>query len=275
MLLTETVSWESTANRWLSSLGDFALHKLLPATIILVAGLLILRILTKLVDRVLEKSKLEKAAHSLIRTVVRVAIWLMLALTAAACLGIDVTGVIALASVLTLVISLSVQNALTNLVSGFTLICTKPFASGDWVEIAGQSGSVQEIGLTYTKLSTADNKSVFIPNGAVTSAQIVNYTVLGKRRLDIKVSASYDSDVQTVLEALREAASVDTILPEHGVFVALSAYGDSAMEYVVRVWCACDKYWDTNFTVLERIKRCFDEKGIEMTYPHLNVHLDK
>ena len=270
-----TEQWIETLNGWLKTAGDFAFTKVLPALVLLLAGIIIVRIFLALTDKLLKKSKLEKAAHSLIKTAVRVALYLLLALTVASSLGIDVTGVIALASVLTLAISLSVQNALTNVISGFTLLCTKPFSSGDYVEIAGQSGSVQEIGLTYTKLSTADNKSVYIPNGAVTSAQIVNYTVLGKRRLDIKVSASYDSDVQTVLEALREAASVDTILPEHGVFVALSAYGDSAMEYVVRVWCACDKYWDTNFTVLERIKRCFDEKGIEMTYPHLNVHLDK
>ncbi len=275
MFLSETASWEGTTNRWLNSLGDFALQKLLPAALILTAGLCILRALTLLVDRLLQRSKLEKAAHSLIRTVVRVAITLLLGLTAAACLGIDVTGIIALASVLTLVISLSVQNALTNLVSGFTLLCTKPFSSGDWVEIAGQSGSVQEIGLTYTKLSTADNKSVFIPNGAVTSAQIVNYTALGKRRLDLTVTASYDADVQTVLEALREAGTVDTILKEHDVFVALNSYGDSAIEYVLRVWCTSEDYWSTNYTILRRIKAVFDEKGIEMTYPHLNIHLDK
>ena len=275
MILTETVTWEGTTNRWLGALGDFALQKLLPAALILVAGLCILKAVTLLVDRLLERSRLEKAAHSLIRTVVRVAIWLLLGLTAAACLGIDVTGIVALASVLTLVISLSVQNALTNLVSGFTLICTKPFSSGDWVEIAGQSGSVQEIGLTYTKLCTADNRSVYIPNGAVTSAQIVNYTVLGKRRLEIKITASYDAGVEDVLEALKEAGSVGTVLEEHGVFVALNGYGDSAMEYVLRVWCDNDHYWPTNYEILRRIKRVFDEKGIEMTYPHLNVHLDK
>jgi small conductance mechanosensitive channel len=275
MILTEAVTWESTTSRWLNSLGDFALQKLLPAALILVAGLCVLRALTLLVDRLLERSRLEKAAHSLIRTVVRVVIWLVLGLTAAACLGIDVTGIVALASVLTLVVSLSVQNALTNLVSGFTIICTKPFSSGDWVEIAGQSGAVKEIGLTYTKLCTADNKTVYIPNGAVTSAQIVNYTVLGKRRLEIKVTASYDAPVEAVLEALKEAGSVESILPEEGVFVALNSYGDSAMEYVLRVWCACDQYWPTNYAITERIKRCFDARGIEMTYPHLNVHLDK
>ena len=176
---------------------------------------------------------------------------------------------------LTLAISLSVQNALTNVISGFTLLYTKPFSSGDYVEVAGQSGSVQEIGLTYTKLTTPDNKSVFIPNGAVTSAEIVNYTVLGCRRMDIAVSASYDSPIQTVLAALREAANLPDVMQEKGIFVALDSYDDSAIGYIVRVWANNATYWDANFTIKERIKTIFDEKGIEMTYPHLNIHLDK
>ena len=143
------------------------------------------------------------------------------------------------------------------------------------MEIAGQSGSVQEIGLTYTKLSTPDNKSVYIPNGAVTSAQIVNYTVLGKRRVDITVSASYDSAVEDVLAALKEAGAVDTILPEEGVFAALSSYDASTISYVVRVWCKCEHYWDTLFAINSRIKTVFRDKGVEMSYPHINVHMDK
>ena len=275
MFLAETTAGINILNGWLKNLGDYTLHSVLPALFLFVVGAAIIRAVMVLVKKILEKSNLEKAAHSLIKTAVRTALYILLALIIASSLGVDVTGIIALASVLTLAISLSVQNALTNVISGFTLLCTKPFSSGDWVEIAGQSGAVQEIGLTYTKLATADNKSVSIPNGAVTSAQIVNYTVLGKRRLEIKVTASYDAKVERVLEALKEAATVATVLPEEGVFVALSAYGDSAIEYVVRVWCENEHYWSTNFEILERIKRCFDEAGIEMTYPHLNVHLDK
>ena len=270
-----TEQWIETLNGWLKTAGDFAFTKVLPALVLLLAGIIIVRIFLALTDKLLKKSKLEKAAHSLIKTAVRVALYLLLALTVASSLGIDVTGVIALASVLTLAISLSVQNALTNVISGFTLLCTKPFSSGDYVEIAGQSGSVQEIGLTYTKLSTPDNKSVYIPNGAVTSAQIVNYTVLGKRRVDITVSASYDSAMEDVLAALKEAGAVDTILPEEGVFAALSSYDASTISYVVRVWCKCEHYWDTLFAINSRIKTVFRDKGVEMSYPHINVHMDK
>lgn len=274
-MLTQTNVFAGFFNGWLKNLGDFALHTVLPTMLIFVIGVVIIRTAMALVNKILEKAKLEKVAHGLIRTAVRTVLYILLALILASSLGIDVTGVIALASVLTLAISLSVQNALTNVISGFTLLYTKPFSAGDYVEVAGQSGSVEEIGLTYTKLATPDNKRVFIPNGAVTSSEIVNYTVLGTRRVDIKISASYDSPIQTVLEALKEAADVPTILQEKGIFVALDSYGDSAITYVVRVWSATGDYWTTTYDINRRIKAIFDEKGIEMTYPHLNVHLDK
>ena len=268
MMLTNTAGW-------VKSLTAFALDTLLPTMLILVIGVAIIRGITKLANKVLAKSKLEKAAHSLIKTAIRTVLYILLALIAASSLGIDVTGVIALASVLTLAISLSVQNALTNVISGFTLLYTKPFSSGDYVEVAGQSGSVDEIGLTYTKLATPDNKYVFIPNGAVTSAQIVNYTVLGKRRVDVSVSAAYTCAVADVLDALKEAGRVDTILPEEGITAVVDRYGDHAIHYSLRVWSTADDYWTTLFAINENIKRVFDQRGIEMTYPHLNVHLDK
>ena len=275
MLLSQPHNWADAANQWLGKLGDFALHTILPALLICIAGLIIIRGILGVTNRILDKSKLEKAAHSLIKTAIRTVLYVLLALTVAASLGIDVTGIIALASVLTLAISLAVQNALTNVISGFTLLYTKPFSSGDYVEVAGQSGSVSEIGLTYTKLATPDNKYVFIPNGAVTSAQIVNYTVLGSRRIDIRVSVGYDNAIDDVLAALKEAGDLSAILPEKGVFAALESYGDSAMTYVLRVWTATDDFWPTQYEINRRIKQVFEKKGISMTYPHLNVHLDK
>ena len=260
---------------WINIAGNFAVAKLLPAVIILVIGILVVKLVIKLVDTALAKSSLEKAAHSLIRSIVKTALYVVLLLIVAANLGIDVTGIVALASVLTLAVSLSVQNALTNLIGGFTLLSTKPFVSGDFVEIAGQSGAVKEIGLTYTKLATGDNKIVSIPNSAVVSAQIVNYTVSGSRRVDINVSASYNAPVDTVLEALREAGAVETARPDRAPFAAVKDYGDSAINYVLQVWCNSADYWTTLFNTNRRIKEVFDEKGIEMTYPHLNVHLDK
>ena len=260
---------------WLKSLGGFALSSVLPAVILFVIGALIIRIIMRIIKAALEKSKLEKAAHSLIKSLVRTVLFVLLCLIVASSLGIDVTGIVALASVLTLAVSLSVQNALTNVIGGFTLLYTKPFVSGDFVEIAGQSGTVKEIGLTYTKLATADNKIVSIPNSAVVAAQIVNFTVSGTRRVDVAVSASYDSAVEDVLEALLEAGQVPTILEGKAPFAAVSDYGESAVNYILHVWCATDDYWTTKFAVNQRVKAVFREKGVEMTYPHINVHLEK
>ena len=248
---------------------------LLPAVVIAVAGIFIMKAVLKVLQGLLDKSGMEKAAHSLILSVVRTVLFVLLGLIVADKLGVDVSGIIALASVLTLAVSLAVENALANVFGGFTLLYTKPFHSGDFVEIAGQSGTVEEIGLAYTKLVTADGKQISIPNSAVTSAQIVNYSATGKRRVDVNVSASYDAPVDTVLQALRRAGQLPTVLEEPAPFAAVKNYGDSAIEYVVQVWCGSQDYWSTLCELNKNIKVCFDEQGIEMTYPHLNVHIGK
>jgi small conductance mechanosensitive channel len=228
-----------------------------------------------LLKRTLASTKLEKAAHSLITSLARVTLYILLGLMVASALGIDITGIVALASVLTLALSLALQNMLTNVIGGFTLLTTHPFTSGDYVEIAGQSGTVQEIGVTYTKLTTPDNKMVSIPNSAVVAAQIVNYTVTGTRRVDFAVTASYDAPVEKVIEALKEAAKVPTVLDTHVPFAAVKNYGDHSIEYVLQVWSTTDDYWTTTFEINKNIKAVFDARGIEMTYPHLNIHMSK
>ena len=260
---------------FLTMVGTFLTASLLPALVLVVIGFIAIRLVIHLLNRLLDKTKLEKTASRLILNVAKVALYILLALMVAEKLGIDVTGVVALASVLTLAISLSVQNALTNVIGGFTLLYTKPFAAGDFVEIAGQSGTVQTIGLTYTKLATGDNKLVSIPNSAVVATQIVNYTTTGTRRVDITVSASYTAAVEDVLDALRQAGTLPTALEDPAPFAAVQSYGDSAISYILQVWCKSDDYWTTLFEGNKRIKEVFDEKGITMTYPHLNVHIEK
>ena len=181
----------------------------------------------------------------------------------------------ALASVLTLAVSLALQNMLANVIGGFTILSTTPFHSGDYVEIAGQAGTVNEINMTYTKLTTPDNKLISIPNSAVVAAQIVNYSSESSRRVDINVSASYDVPVQKVIDALVQAGTVDKALTTPAPFAALVSYGESAINYSLRVWVNNADYWDVYFEVNQKVKKIFDEQGIAMTYPHLNVHLDK
>jgi small conductance mechanosensitive channel len=164
---------------------------------------------------------------------------------------------------------------LANIIGGFTLIYTHPFSAGDYVEIASKSGTIHEIGIAYTKLITPDNKVISIPNSAVVSSEIVNYTVRGTRRVDIAITASYDADTTLVVNTLLATAVGEDIMQDPAPFAKVTNYGDSSIEYVLRVWTAQDKYWDVYFDLLHKIKPAFDKNGIEMTYPHLNVHLDK
>ena len=260
---------------WLDLGLDYAASKLLPAVILLVAGILIVRLVMGVIQKFLDKSKLEKAAHSLIKSLARVALYLLLGLTVASKLGIDVTGVIALASVLTLAISLSIQNMLANVIGGFTLLYTHPFHSGDYVDIGAVSGTVVEIGMSYTKLQTPDNKVISIPNSTVVGAQVVNYSVSETRRVEIPVSASYDAPVQQVLDALVVAGTIDNVLLDPAPMAVVMDYGESAISYQLRVWVKNADYWNVKFALNQRVKQIFDEYGIQMTYPHLNVHIDK
>ena len=245
------------------------------AVILAAAGYLAVRLIMTVVRKALERSKLEKAAHSHITSLIRAGLYLILGLSVASALGIDVTGVVALASVLTLALSLALQNMVANVIGGFIILYTHPFRSGDYVEIANQSGTVTEINMTYTMLSTPDNKLVCIPNSNVTAAQIVNYSAAETRRVSIDVSASSDAPTQKVIDALALAGTVDSVLLEPAPQAVVTAYGDSAISYSLRVWVKTADYWDVHFAVMQRVKQIFDEQGIEMTYPHLNVHLEK
>lgn len=253
--------------------GD-AFKSLCSAVLMLVIGVFLIRFVMGLINKSLEKSKLEKAAHSLILSLIRAALYLLLGLSTASALGIDVTGVVALASVLTLALSLALQNMLSNIIGGFTILYTHPFHSGDFVEIAGQSGTVQEINMTYTMLATPDNKLISIPNSSVVAAQITNFSAADTRRVEVLVSASYDAPTQKVIDALALAGTMDNVLLEPAPMAVIVNYGESAIEYSLRVWVKTPDYWDVYFAVTKRIKDIFDEQGISMTYPHLNVHLD-
>ena len=245
------------------------------SVVILIVGIFAMRIIRRLLKTTLEKSSLEKAAHSLITSLAGAAMYILLGLMVASSLGIDVTSIVALASVLTLALSLALQNIVSNILGGFTILYTHPFHSGDYVEIAGQGGTVKEINMTYTMLATADNKLISIPNSAVVAAQIVNYSAAETRRVEVAVSASYDAPTQKVLDALVLAGTVDDVLLDPAPRAVITAYGDSAISYSLRLWVKTPDYWDVYFQVNQRVKDIFDAQGIEMTYPHLNVHIQQ
>ena len=264
---------------WIDDLTAAAMAVLtvnvLPAIILLVAGILTIRIVVKIVIAALEKTKLERAAHTLILSVVRVVMYILLGLMVATKLGIDVTSIVALASVLTLAVSLALQNIMANVIGGFTILTTHPFHSGDYVEIAGQGGTVKEINMTYTMLATADNKLISIPNSAVVAAQIVNYSAAETRRVEVLTSASYEVPTQKVIDALVLAGTVDNVLLNPAPCAVITGYGQSGVQYSLRVWVNNADYWDVYFAINQRVRQIFQEQDIPLSYPHLSVHLDK
>ena len=143
---------------------------------------------------------------------------------------------------------------------------------GDFITTGSYSGTVEEIRIAYTKLTTPENQVVMIPNRTVTASVITNYSSEGKRRLDLTISASYDAPTELVKEALREAIDVPQVLTDEPIFIRLTNYGESAIDYTLRVWTPTAQYWDARFDILERIRESFAKRNIEMTYPHLNVH---
>lgn len=257
------------------ALVDASFEKVLPALLILVVGLLVIRIVMTLVAKLLGGTKLEKAAHGLIKSVARVVLYVLLGLMVADRMGIDVTSIIALASVLTLAISLSVQNILTNVFGGFTLLYTHPFKSGDYVEVAGKGGTVQEINMTYTVLATPDNKIISIPNASVVSGDIINYSVSGTRRVEVKVQAVYSEPSQKVIDALLQAGTVDKVMLEPAPMAVIDSYGDNGIIYALRVWTKTEDFWDVYYTVNQNIRDIFLAQDIKMAYPHMHVYMEK
>jgi small conductance mechanosensitive channel len=167
-----------------------------------------------------------------------------------------------------------VQGVVSNLASGITLVVTKPFEEGDYVEIDGTGGTVESISIFSTKLKTGDNKVIIIPNGNVTSANIVNYSTKGTRRLDLVVTAAYGTEIAKVKETVLEVVSRhEEIFEDPAPVVRLKEQGDSALVFTVRVWLKSSDYWNVNFDLNEELYEAFEQKGIDIPFPQLDVRV--
>ena len=256
------------------NLGQVTVRNLLTALISLVVCLIAIRMVVGLLRRVLQKTKLEAKLQKYIITGVRAVMWLIGILIIVDALGIPITSLVALLSVFTLTISLAVQTILSNVASGMILLSNKPFRVGDYVETAGGCGYIRDMHLTVTVLETRDGCRITIPNGVLSGGTISNFDAMGRRRITVMVTASYDAPLATVKEALQEAAgATDKILANPEPVVTVSNYGESSIEYGVYCWCLPEDYWTVLPALTEKIKYAFDAHGIEMTYNHLNVHI--
>lgn len=259
-----------------STLGieNLTLWSLLRVAVMILAGWLVIRLLMRMADRLLDQSKSVAAIKSYIHTALNIFLWFLLALMLAETLGIKATSIIAMLSVAGLAVSLALQNTLSNLAGGLVLLVTKPFSPGDYVEADGVSGTIAGITLSYTTFITPDNKEIFVPNSQLSAAKIINYNVLGKRRMDLNFTASYDAPAAQVRTAIEEVlAAIPGILDDPAPVVYVSEYQSSSIQYLVRLWTAAGDYWNVYYALIEGVRESFDRHGVEMTYDHLNVHI--
>ena len=273
--------------------ASLTLQKLVPAILILVVGIILVKLLLKLFDRGLARSKLDRtmfsfirtvmrikenivrSMFSFIRTVMRVLLYSLLVLIAASSLGIDVSSLVALVSVVSLAISLAVQNALSNVVGSISLLATHPFHVGDYIEIGSDAGTVEEITMSYTKIATPDGKRIYIPNSDAASARICNYSAEGKRRIDLYMTASYADATEKVKSAILTAASRVERLEGTEPVVYLSEFLDSSVQYYLQLWVKSENYFAVKFVLNEEIRREFDAQGITIPFPQLEVRVEK
>lgn len=255
-------------------LGDLSLGTLLSSVLVFIVCYIAIRILNKAATRLLGKSRLEASLKSFLSSAVKAVLWIIAALIIADSLGIPITSLVALISVVGLALSLSIQGLLGNLFSGITLLVTKPFVVGDYVELGSCAGTVRSIGLFYTVLLTPDNKVIHVPNGDITSAKIENYSSEELRRVDLSYGADYGCSTETVFAALLDAARSDErILAEPAPFVGIGAYNASDVQYFLRVWCKSADYWGVYFSMNELVRQSFERHGVVMSYEHLEVHI--
>ena len=256
-------------------IGSMALSTLISAVLTFITCFIVMQIILKTLERIMGRAnKIDGTLKGFIHSAVKIILWILTGIIVAGALGIPTTSLVALISIAGLALSLSVQNILSNLFSGLTLLVSKPFKSGDFVEVGGRNGIIKSVGLFYTQLNTLDNVSINIPNSDVTGTTVINYSREPLRRVDRVFSAAYESSTEDVKAAILEAISHDEkILKDPAPFVRLSEYKDSCIEYTVRVWCKCADYWDVFFNLNENVRDCFAAKGVEMTYNHMNVHI--
>ena len=252
-------------------LGIISVGALLGAVVTLVVCILAVRIITVLLRRVLGKTTLEQRVSKYIVSTVRFVLWVVTVLIVAQQLGIPVTSLVALFSVVSLAVSLAVQNVLAG---GLVLLVTKPFTVGDYIDTPSGEGTVREMSLTYTFLETMEGQRLAVPNSTLSSGKIINYSTLATRRLQHKITASYDDAAADVRRAcLTAVGRTANVLADPAPVVYVSSYGESSIEYIVRCWTKTEDYWPAHYQLLEEIRTAFNEAGVEMCYNHLNVHI--
>lgn len=249
----------------------------------LVIGLIVLWIGWKLIGRVvrvmnsiMDKKDVDRTLQSFLDSFVAIGLKIILIMCVIEYVGGEASSIAAILASAGLAVGLALQGSLSNFAGGVIILLIRPFNVGDYIEGAGQSGTVEKIGMFYTHILSVDNKEILIPNGNLSNGTVVNYSAKATRRVDLTFGVGYEEDVLRVKGVLEEIiAKEPLILKEPVPFVALSEHAASSINFVVRVWCETPDYWKVHYNLLEQVKIRFDEEKISIPYPQMDLHIQK
>ncbi len=262
-LLNTVVSWATTTGL-----------KLLLALILLFISFKIINLLSRRIAKAAERKHADKTISRTAAYIVRIGLKIVVLVCLIGYVGIDTGGLTALIASLGVGIGLAVNGALSNLAGGVLILLTRPFRIDDYIEAQGFGGTVEEIHITNTKLRTADNKIIYIPNGALSSGTIVNYSLQETRRVDEVFSISYNADFKRAIAIIEElCANHPSVLKDPKPFVRITEHADSSLNITMRVFVKSADYWTVKFDMLEAVKERFDQEGIEIPYNRLDVQI--
>jgi len=250
--------------------------QLLIAVVILVVGLFIVKRISKLFAKLIDKRGIDKSLGSFLGSMIAVSLKILVVITALTKLGLEMTSFVALLGAAGLAIGMAFSGTLSNLAGGVMILIFRPYKVGDFIEAQGEIGHVKEIGIFNTILLTLDNKTVIVPNGAMANGNMTNYTMQPKRRVDFTVGIAYGDNYDTAHETLKKFIDEDDkILKEENNFIGLVELADSSVNIALRVWCKTEHYWDVYFKMNERIYKEFGGVGLNIPFPQMDVHVNQ
>jgi len=250
--------------------------KLLLALAVLIIGLIVIKAMTKGLVKLMKKSNLDASLVPFLKNIFNIILKALLVISVLGMVGIQMTSFIAILGAAGLAIGLALQGTLQNFAGGVMILIFKPFKVGDYIEAQGHAGSVKEIQIFNTILTTPDNSVVIIPNSPLSTNSMKNYSVQDTRRIDFSFGIGYGDDIDKAKALLLKLAKGnELVMKDPEAMVAVEALADSSVNLKLRVWVKSPDYWDLNFGMLETVKKEFDKSGISIPYPQQDVHLVK
>lgn len=250
--------------------------KILLAIVVYIIGTLIIRAVTKGLEKMKGFGKLDKSVQTFVHSLVRIVLYLVLVIAIIEVLGIPMTSFMTVLASAGLAIGLALQGALSNFAGGIMIMLFKPFKVGDYIEASGAEGNVTDISVFYTKIVTLDNRRYTVPNGSLMNANVLNFSAEEIRRVDLVFKAAYDADANVVTGVMAKTAEQTAkVVAEPAVFARLSGYADNAREYTLRAWCKTEDYWDVYFDLITNVNNAFAENGFSAPVGKINVNINQ